>query len=57
MGDIDVAPMLFEILRYETAVAMVRLGLAAQQATVRDRLSGTKLSRPFFQTQRRDVNE
>jgi hypothetical protein len=39
VGNADVAPVPFEVLRYEPAVAMVRLVLATQQATIRDHLA------------------
>src|SRR5947209_3978910 len=38
MGDINVAPVLFEILRHQSPVTVVRLILAAEQAALGNRL-------------------
>jgi hypothetical protein len=49
MGDIYVAPVLFEIFRHKAAVALVRLVLAAQQAAVCDNFFGNRLlDAPLF---------
>ena len=46
MGDLDAAPMLVQVLRDETPVAVVGLVFAAQEATVRDDLPGDRLLDP-----------